>query len=226
MSTKRDRSKEDPPDPSNEPGPSDTKKRKKSDVFEEEKPSYCALCQNVLKDPVSTSCGHWFCRRCITSYWDQSASSGDSCCPQCGERCRTMDVVKQVHKISVKGTFERVTEGSDVTGSGTPLNSIFIALYITDELSEEVNTQHEVRQLETASKMETLHDSPINCSHIFKALPDQQKHIRVVLMIGVAGVGKTFSVQKFCLDWAEGLENQDVDLVIPLSFRGAELDQR
>uniref|UniRef100_A0A8D0AJ59 NACHT domain-containing protein n=1 Tax=Sander lucioperca TaxID=283035 RepID=A0A8D0AJ59_SANLU len=71
--------------------------------------------------------------------------------------------------------------------------------------------------------METLHDSPIKCSDIFKALPDQQKHIRVVMMIGVAGVGKTFSVQKFCLDWAEGLENQDVDLVIPLSFRELNL---
>ncbi|XP_039646670.1 NACHT, LRR and PYD domains-containing protein 12-like [Perca fluviatilis] len=134
-----------------------------------------------------------------------------------------MYVVKHKHKIRVKETFERVTEGADQTGSRTLLNRIFTALYITDELSEEVNTQHEVRQLETASKMETLHDSPIKCSDIFKALPDQQKHIRVVMMIGVAGVGKTFSVQKFCLDWAEGLENQDVDLVIPLSFRELNL---
>ncbi|XP_028424708.1 NLR family CARD domain-containing protein 3-like isoform X1 [Perca flavescens] len=134
-----------------------------------------------------------------------------------------MYAVKHKHKISVKGTYERVTEGVDQTGSGTLLNRIFTALYITDELSKEVNRQHEVRQLETASKMETLHDSPINCSHVFKALPDQQKHIRVVLMIGVAGVGKTFSVQKFCLDWAEGLENQDVDLVVPLSFRELNL---
>uniref|UniRef100_A0A8C9YNV4 NACHT domain-containing protein n=1 Tax=Sander lucioperca TaxID=283035 RepID=A0A8C9YNV4_SANLU len=115
------------------------------------------------------------------------------------------------------------TEEVDEIRSGTLLNRIFTALYITDELSEEVNTQHEVRQLETASKMETLHDSPIKCSDIFKVLPDQQKHIRVVMMIGVAGVGKTFSVQKFCLDWAEGLENQDVDLVIPLSFRELNL---
>ncbi|XP_039646676.1 NLR family CARD domain-containing protein 3-like isoform X4 [Perca fluviatilis] len=223
QSMKSDRSMPEPIFFNKEPGPSDTKKRKRSDVCEEEQPSCCALCQDVLKDPVSTSCGHWFCRQCITSYWDQSASSGDSCCPQCGERSRTMYVVKHKHKIRVKGTYERVTEGADQTGSGTLLNTIYTALYITDELSEEVNTQHEVRQLETASKMETLHDSPIKCRDIFKALPDQQKHIRVVLMIGVAGVGKTFSVQKFCLDWAEGLENQDVDLVIPLSFRELNL---
>uniref|UniRef100_A0A3Q1IRE4 RING-type domain-containing protein n=1 Tax=Anabas testudineus TaxID=64144 RepID=A0A3Q1IRE4_ANATE len=51
--------------------------------------SHCGLCEDVLKDPVSTSCGHWFCRQCITSYWDQSGSSGDSSCPQCGKRSRT-----------------------------------------------------------------------------------------------------------------------------------------
>uniref|UniRef100_A0A667X709 RING-type domain-containing protein n=1 Tax=Myripristis murdjan TaxID=586833 RepID=A0A667X709_9TELE len=48
----------------------------------EEQLSCCALCQEVLRDPVSTSCGHWFCRQCITSDWDQFGSSGDSACPQ------------------------------------------------------------------------------------------------------------------------------------------------
>ncbi|KAG8000489.1 hypothetical protein GBF38_016859 [Nibea albiflora] len=110
------------------------------------------------------------------------------------------------HKISLKTRCERVTEGSDETGSGTLLNRIYTELYITEGQSEEVNTQHEVRQLETASKKkETLHDAPIKCHDIFKALPDQQRHIRVVLTNGVAGVGKkTFSVLSFTLDWADG----------------------
>ncbi|KAJ4919914.1 hypothetical protein JOQ06_014266 [Pogonophryne albipinna] len=77
--------------------------------------------------------------------------------------------------------------------------------------------------METASKKKTLHDTPIKWQNIFKALSDQQTHIRAVLTNGVAGVGKTFSVQKFTLDWAEGLGNQDVSLVIPLSFRELNL---
>ncbi|KAG8009659.1 hypothetical protein GBF38_018041, partial [Nibea albiflora] len=216
--------------------------RKRSHVPVEEQPSCCVLCQDVLKDPVSTSCGHWFCRHCISSYWDQSASSGDSSCPQCGKRPRTrpglqtasqtstvqmsggLQEVLDEHKISLKTRCERVTEGSDETGSGILLNEIYTELYITEGQSEEVNTQHEVRQLETASKKkETLHDTPIKCHDIFKALPDQQRHIRVVLTNGVAGVGKTFSVLKFTLDWAEGSENQDVSLVVLLSFRELNL---
>ncbi|KAK5879747.1 hypothetical protein CesoFtcFv8_022840 [Champsocephalus esox] len=78
-----------PPDLSNTLGPSDTKGKRTSHVPVEEQLSSCALCQDVLKDPVSTSCGHWFCRQCITSYWEQRPPSGDSSCPQCGKRSRT-----------------------------------------------------------------------------------------------------------------------------------------
>ncbi|XP_044211525.1 protein NLRC3-like isoform X6 [Thunnus albacares] len=241
LSMKSDWSKGHPPVFSNEPGPSDTKERKRRGVSVEERLSCCSLCQDVLKDPVSTSCGHWFCRQCIISYWDQSAPSGDSSYPQCAERSRTrrglqtdsqtstvqtesgLQEVLDEHKNSLRRRCECVTEGTDEAGSETLLNRIYTELYITEGQSEDVNTQHEVRQLEAASKMETLHDTPIRCHDIFKVLPDQQKEIRVVLTNGVAGVGKTFSVQKFTLDWAEGSENQDVSLVILLSFRELNL---
>ncbi|XP_034052589.1 NLR family CARD domain-containing protein 3-like [Gymnodraco acuticeps] len=237
QSLKSDRSMRKPPVFSNEPGPS--RRKRKSRVPVEQQPSSCALCQDVLKDPVSSSCGHWFCRQCITSYWKQRPPSGDSSCPQCGKRSRTraglqtasqtssvradsgLQKVLDEHRNSLRRRCERVTEGTDK--SETLLNSIFTELYITQGQSEEVNTRNEVRQLETASKKETHHDTPIKCQDIFKALPDQQTHIRAVLTNGVAGVGKSFSVQKFTLDWAEGLGNQDVSLVIPLSFRELNL---
>ncbi|XP_078147469.1 protein NLRC3-like isoform X3 [Centroberyx gerrardi] len=240
LSMKSDSSKEPPLNFSNEPQHPDTKERKRSHGVVKEQLSCCALCQEVLRDPVSTSCGHWFCRQCITSYWDQSGSSGDSACPQCGKRTRTRpglqtpsqtsiaqkgspQEVLDEHKISLRRKCESVTEGTAEAGTGTPLNRIYTELYITEGQSEEVNTQHEVWQLETASKMKTLHDTPIKCHDIFKPLPGQETHIRVVLTKGVAGIGKTFSVQKFTLDWAEGLENQDVSLVILLSFRELNL---
>ncbi|KAI4800151.1 hypothetical protein KUCAC02_014975, partial [Chaenocephalus aceratus] len=126
------------------------------------------------------------------------------------------------HKLSLRRRCERVTEGTGQSETFL-LNSIYTELYITQGQSEEVTTQHEVRQLETASKKKPLHDTPIKCRDIFKASPDQQTPIRAVLTNGVAGVGKTFSVQKFTLDWAEGSENQNVSLVIPLSFRELNL---
>ncbi|KAM9321878.1 protein NLRC3-like [Pholidichthys leucotaenia] len=223
VSMRSDWSKHLPPDLSDGPGLSEGRKR--SGVPVEEQLSCCSLCQDVLKDPVSTSCGHWFCRQCISSYWDQSASSGSSSCPQCGKRSKTADVglqeVLDEHQISLRRRCEHVTEGSDETGSETLLNMIYTELYITEGPSEEV--QHEVKQLETASKMDSLQDTPIRCQDIFKAFPDQQRSIRVVLTSGVAGVGKTFSVLKFTLDWAEGLENQHVSVVIVLPFRELNL---
>ncbi|XP_029935765.1 NACHT, LRR and PYD domains-containing protein 12-like [Myripristis murdjan] len=238
-SMKSDRFKEKPPDFSAEPGPSDTKDRKRSRGDVKEQLSCCALCQEVLRDPVSTSCGHWFCRRCITSDWDQSSSSADPACPQCGKRSRArpglptpsqtspvdggLQEVLDKHKISLRRRCEFVTEGTAAAGTGTPLNRIYTELYITEGRSEGVNTQHEVWQLETTSKTKTLHDSPVKCQDIFKPLPGQDTHIRVVVTQGVAGIGKTFSVQKFTLDWAEGLENQHVSLVVLLSFRELNL---
>ncbi|XP_078147496.1 protein NLRC3-like isoform X2 [Centroberyx gerrardi] len=125
------------------------------------------------------------------------------------------------HRITLR--LEQMLEGDAETGSGAHFNSIYTELYITEGESEGVNTQHEVWQLETASKMDAFHDTPINCNDIFNPLPGDQRRMRAVLTMGIAGIGKTFSVQKFALDWTEGLANQDVNLMILLSFRELNL---
>ncbi|KFO25068.1 Tripartite motif-containing protein 40 [Fukomys damarensis] len=45
----------------------------------------CAICQDLLKEAVSTDCGHLFCRVCLTQH--AKKASRDLCCPLCRKPC-------------------------------------------------------------------------------------------------------------------------------------------
>uniref|UniRef100_A0A3Q2V1X8 RING-type domain-containing protein n=1 Tax=Haplochromis burtoni TaxID=8153 RepID=A0A3Q2V1X8_HAPBU len=45
----------------------------------------CSICLNTFTDPVTTPCGHNYCKTCITEYWD---SSDVTQCPLCKKRFR------------------------------------------------------------------------------------------------------------------------------------------
>ncbi|XP_033934522.1 E3 ubiquitin-protein ligase TRIM21-like [Pseudochaenichthys georgianus] len=47
-----------------------------------EDPFLCSICLDVFTDPVSTPCGHNFCKACITEHWDRNVPSQ---CPNCKE---------------------------------------------------------------------------------------------------------------------------------------------
>ncbi|XP_073721809.1 protein NLRC3-like [Misgurnus anguillicaudatus] len=131
--------------------------------------------------------------------------------------------VLNTFRSNLRKKFECLYEVTSHKRNPTLLNEIYTELYITESESGEISNEHEVRQIETQSRRTTTEETPIKCNDIFKPLPEQDKHIRSVLTKGVAGIGKTVSVQKFILDWAEEKENQDVHLIFPLPFREINL---
>ncbi|XP_029942936.1 NLR family CARD domain-containing protein 3-like [Salarias fasciatus] len=213
LSLRSDQSNDLPPDFSSEPGPSDTKHTAESS----------GSSTLSLRSDQSNGLPPLFSAEPGPS--DTKEKKRTDVCEEQPERSRSVGLQQllEEHKKSVRRRCERVTEGSEEAGGGSLLNRIYTELHITEGLSEELQREPELKQLETASRKESLHHTAIRVQDIFKAWAQQHTHIRVVVTSGVAGSGKTFSVHKFSLDWAEGLENQDVSVLVVLSFRELNL---
>ncbi|KAA0721531.1 Nucleotide-binding oligomerization domain-containing protein 2 [Triplophysa tibetana] len=122
-------------------------------------------------------------------------------------------------KKLLKQNYEKILDGN--SDQKTKLTDIYTDLYIVKNKTGGVVNEHEVRQIE--SNRTSAEDMSVMCNDIFKVQPDTDRQNRNVLTLGIAGVGKTVSVSKFILDWAEGKENQEILFTFPLPFRQLNL---
>ncbi|KAL0194824.1 hypothetical protein M9458_008396, partial [Cirrhinus mrigala] len=91
-------------------------------------------------------------------------------------------------------------------------------LFITEGDMKDVNQEREILKIDDAFRKKQTQDKPINCNKLFTLLRENNEE-KIVLTKGIAGIGKTVSVHKFILDWAEGKANQDIHCVFLLPFR-------
>ncbi|KAM6893988.1 protein NLRC3-like [Xenentodon cancila] len=129
------------------------------------------------------------------------------------------EVCQKRLKSQLKEKYQCVFEGVVKAGNPTLLQQIYTELYITEGGTGEVNHEHEVRQIEAASRRPDRAETTIRQEDVLKLPPGRKEPIRTVMTKGVAGIGKTVLTQKFTLDWAEGRANQDIRFMFPFTFR-------
>uniref|UniRef100_A0A8C9XGH1 Protein NLRC3-like n=1 Tax=Sander lucioperca TaxID=283035 RepID=A0A8C9XGH1_SANLU len=128
-------------------------------------------------------------------------------------------VCRPKFKSNLEKKFQCVFEGIAKAGNPTLLNKMFTEIFIMEGGTAEVNEEHEVRQIEIASRKTNRPETTIRYEDIFKIPPGRDEPNRRVMTKGVAGIGKTVLTQKFTLDWAEGKANQDIQFMFPFTFR-------
>ncbi|XP_071371316.1 protein NLRC3-like [Centroberyx affinis] len=136
---------------------------------------------------------------------------------------KTPAVCQRKLKSKLKKKFQCLFEGIPQAGNPAVLNQIYTELHLTEGGSGEVNDEHEVRQIETASRKPVIPETTIKCEDIFEPLPGRDKPVRTLMTTGVAGIGKTVLTQKFTLNWAEDKANQDIQFTFPFTFRELNL---
>uniref|UniRef100_A0A3B4V3N2 NACHT domain-containing protein n=1 Tax=Seriola dumerili TaxID=41447 RepID=A0A3B4V3N2_SERDU len=138
--------------------------------------------------------------------------------------CTHLDIKVQWCQAELKSYLLNKTknlfQGTKADGS-TPLNKIYTELYITEGDSGEVNSEHEVIELECTRS--TSEEKKIHLNNIFEPSSNEENPPQRVLTKGIAGIGKTVAVQKFTHDWAEGTANQNIQYIFPFTFRDLNL---
>uniref|UniRef100_A0A3Q3QK88 RING-type domain-containing protein n=1 Tax=Monopterus albus TaxID=43700 RepID=A0A3Q3QK88_MONAL len=61
----------------------------------------CSICLDVLKDPMTITCGHSYCLNCIKSFWDEEDEKKNYRCPQCRQTFTSIPILVKSTMLAV-----------------------------------------------------------------------------------------------------------------------------
>lgn len=118
----------------------------------------------------------------------------------------------------LKSKYSEVCEDLDMQGEKRPFGDVFTKLYISSTCDNGPNIEHEVMTIE---KLDSNREGGMLLSTEDILSPERLENtsIKLILITGAAGSGKSMAVRKLILDWIEERSHQHVTFLFPLPFR-------
>ncbi|XP_076606631.1 NLR family CARD domain-containing protein 3 [Chaetodon auriga] len=137
------------------------------------------------------------------------------------EYLQTLCIRNEVrHELSeiLKRTYGGTCEDSATEAEKKPFDDVFTNLSITSTCDNGPNIEHEVMTIE---KLDSNREEGqlLSTKDILSAERLEQMNIKLMLITGVAGSGKSMTVRRLVLDWIEERSHQHVSFLFPLPFR-------
>ncbi|XP_073336168.1 NLR family CARD domain-containing protein 3 [Pagrus major] len=106
----------------------------------------------------------------------------------------------------------------DLQGEKRPFDDIFTDLDIPSTCDNGPNIEHEVMTIE---KLDSNREAGklLSTKDVMSSKRLARSSFKLIMLIGVAGSGKSFAVRKLVLDWMEERSHQHVAFLFPLLFR-------
>lgn len=137
------------------------------------------------------------------------------------EYLQTLCIRNEVrHELSetLKRTYGEVCEDSAMQRKERPFDDVFAKLNITSTCDNGPNIEHEVMTIEKLDS-NRAEGKLLSTADILSAERLEHSNMKLMLITGVAGSGKSMAVRRLILDWIEERSHQHVSFLFPLPFR-------
>ncbi len=75
----------------------------------------CSICLSLLRDPVTTTCGHSYCKECLYTFWNRTNKGGRYSCPQCRQTFKQRPVLQKNTLLATLLEEHKKTTGPSAT---------------------------------------------------------------------------------------------------------------